>query len=220
VGRGDCRAAALTSNYAVRSLQADIEYHEGQQQRAGQRARSPQTAWSGSKDGLGHFAADHARFACAPATVHAATPHAQRMRAAHARCAVASCPYPRPEDRASKARPCRTLSRVRVGRASYKRHAAPAFSSHTIHTSASPRTHTYPMTTATTATSPPADIHALLPGLVLTPADGAPYATASRRWAANAERAARYIVQPRTAADVSKAVRAPRCPRPPRALTG
>jgi hypothetical protein len=134
--------------------------------------------------------------------------HARRdaTRATNARCAVVLLPHAPRIARRKRAPVAHSLARVVC--AFYKSDAASSLSSQTVPVRpASPRTHTHTMTTAATATSPPADIHALLPGLVLTPSDGAAYAAATRRWAANAERAARYIVQPRTAADVSKAVR-------------
>jgi hypothetical protein len=53
-----------------------------------------------------------------------------------------------------------------------------------------------------------ADIQTILPGRVLTKASSQAYKDASHRWCENAERAAQYIVQPETAEDVSKAVRA------------
>lgn len=42
---------------------------------------------------------------------------------------------------------------------------------------------------------------------VLTPADGQPYEESIRRWSDNAVRRARFVVLPRSAQDVSKAVR-------------
>jgi hypothetical protein len=53
------------------------------------------------------------------------------------------------------------------------------------------------------------DINAILPGVVLTKADGQAYKDASHRWCENAEKEAKYIVQPKSAEDVSKAVRLP-----------
>ena len=53
-----------------------------------------------------------------------------------------------------------------------------------------------------------ADITALFPkDQVLTPADGEAYELSLHRWADNAVRRAKYVVLPRTAEDVSKAVR-------------
>ncbi|PSR76100.1 hypothetical protein PHLCEN_2v8688 [Hermanssonia centrifuga] len=54
------------------------------------------------------------------------------------------------------------------------------------------------------------DITTLFPGdQVLTPDDGKLYEESIRRWAENAERKAKYIVLPKSAEDVSKAVRGP-----------
>lgn len=44
---------------------------------------------------------------------------------------------------------------------------------------------------------------------VLTPADGQPYEEAISRWADNAIRRAQFVVFPRTAQEVGKAVRCP-----------
>lgn len=52
-----------------------------------------------------------------------------------------------------------------------------------------------------------ADISSLFsPGQVLTPADGQAYEEALHRWCKNAEKKAQYVVFPRSAQDVSKAV--------------
>jgi hypothetical protein len=50
------------------------------------------------------------------------------------------------------------------------------------------------------------DIHSVLPGLVLTASDGLAYNDALHRWCENSEKPAKYVVQPKTAEDVSKAV--------------
>ena len=53
-----------------------------------------------------------------------------------------------------------------------------------------------------------ADITSIFPkDQVLTPADGQAYEEALHRWAENAERRAKIVVLPKSADDVSKAVR-------------
>ena len=57
-----------------------------------------------------------------------------------------------------------------------------------------------------------ADIASLFPkDQVLTPADGQAYEDSIRRWAENAERRAKYVVLPKSSADIAKAVRATVC---------
>ncbi len=52
------------------------------------------------------------------------------------------------------------------------------------------------------------DVTALFPrDQVLTPDDGKLYEESIRRWAENAERKAKYIILPKSAEDISKAVR-------------